>query len=162
MSYRSPWEEHGRGLRHLAPQPLFHQSILLLSVLYIGILQHISSDERFLKLRLHFVGEELEAEGCGVTCSGSQWLSGAELRAEFQSQFLVQCSLFYHMPFSTSPPKLGNFFSIDAHSHGTTNIAEMADTDQKMKSVISHLNNCYDVIWILASSSYPVFHELGD
>ena len=38
----------------------------------------------------------------------------------------------------------------------------MFDTDQKMKDVISHLKNCYDMIWVLASNSYPVFHELGD
>ena len=97
-----------------------------------------------------------------VTWSGSQWLSDAELRTEFRSQFLGQSSLFYHMPSSTSLPKLGIFFLIDAHSDGTINTSKMFDTDQKMKDVISHLKNCYDMIWVLASNSYPVFHELGD
>lgn len=85
-------------------------------------------------------------------------------RAEGRIQVSISSPvfLFYHTPSSTSPPKLGNFFSIDAHSHGMINIAKMVDTDQKMKSVASHLNNCCDVIWILASSSYPVFRELGD
>lgn len=150
------------GLRYLVTQSLLHQSTFLLTILYIEILQNISSDERYLKQRLHFAGDELEAQGCVVTWSGSQWLSDAELRTEFRSQFLGQSSLFYHMPSSTSLPKLGIFFLIDAHSDGTINISKMFDTDQKMKDVISHLKNCYDMIWVLASNSYPVFHELGD
>ena len=130
MSYWSPWKEYDPGgLRYPASQALLFQRTLLLTILYIEILQNISSDERFLKQRLHFVGEELEAQGCGVTCSGPQWLSDAELRAEFKSQFLGQSSLFYHMPSSTSMPKLGIFFLIDAHLDGTINIAKMFDTD---------------------------------
>lgn len=38
----------------------------------------------------------------------------------------------------------------------------MFDIDREMKIVISHLNNCYNMIRVLALSSYPAFHELAD
>lgn len=38
----------------------------------------------------------------------------------------------------------------------------MFDIDQEMKIVISHLNNCYNMIWVLALRPYPAFHELAD
>ena len=75
-----------------ASQAHLLRSTLLLTILYIEILQNISSDERFLKQRLHFVGEELEAQGCGVTCSGPQWLS------EDRIQISISRPVFFVLP----------------------------------------------------------------
>lgn len=81
-------------------------------------------------LRLHFVGEELEAQGRGVTCSRSQQLLGTELRTEIKSEFPVHSSLFYHLAtFHFSLSKLRDFLWIDAHSRASINTVQMFDVD---------------------------------
>lgn len=61
-------------------------------------------------------------------------------RAEGRNQVLIPSLGLFVLPhaiFHFSISKLGNFFSIKIHSHGTINIAKMFDTDQKKKIVIS-------------------------